>query len=230
MDNINDLVAGTTVAHSVQLVIPGAEPGHGLSDDQIACMVSAMLFVADESPTVDELAAGADLAPIDIERGLEALAFQEHGLVIQRQGDRVSLATSPRYSRQIQQFLGLDREAKLSSAALETLAIVAYRQPTTRAEIEAVRGVDCSGVMATLHARALIESVSRRPTVGNPILYGTTITFLSHFGLTSLADLPTLGRINGDDGHDVLESAMKSADAVDPNSRFMPDSGHDPRS
>lgn len=230
MDNINDLVAGTTVAHSVQLVITGAEPGHGLSDDQIACMVSAMLFVADESPTVDELAAGADLAPIDIERGLEALAFQEHGLVIQRQGDRVSLATSPRYSRQIQQFLGLDREAKLSSAALETLAIVAYRQPTTRAEIEAVRGVDCSGVMATLHARALIESVSRRPTVGNPIQYGTTIKFLSHFGLMSLADLPTLGRINGDDGHDVLESAMKSADAVDPNSRSMPDSGHDPRS
>ncbi|CAN5811216.1 SMC-Scp complex subunit ScpB [soil metagenome] len=208
MDSTNDFVIDTTFSPLAQLVIPGAEPGHGLSDDQIAHMISALLFVSEEAPTVNELAAGAELAPADIKRGLDVLESQDRGLVIQRHGNRVSLATSPRFSRQIRQFLGLEREAKLSSPALETLAIIAYRQPVTRAEIEAVRGVDCSGVIATLHARAMIEPVSRRTTVGNPIQYGTTGAFLSHFGLTSLADLPMLGTINGQDGQDVLEAAM----------------------
>jgi segregation and condensation protein B len=214
MDSTNDFLLDTTFSHPAQLVIPGAEPGHGRSDDQIAHMISAMLFVAHESPTVNELAAGAELAPADIERGLEILASQDRGLVIQRHGNRVSLATSPRFARQIRQFLGLDRDAKLSSPALETLAIIAYRQPVTRAEIEAVRGVDCSGVIATLHARALIEPVSRRTTVGNPIQYGTTGAFLNHFGLVSLADLPMLGTINGQNGQDVLASAVQSAEEV----------------
>ena len=104
-------------------------------------------------------------------------------------------------------FLRLDREAKLSSAALETLAIVAYRQPVTRAEIDQVRGVDSSGVLANLHARGLIEPVARLATVGNPIQYGTTAQFLNHFGLRSLADLPPIGEIGGKDGLDLLESA-----------------------
>lgn len=80
-------------------------------------------------------------------------------------------------------------------------------------EIEAVRGVDCSGVIATLHARSLIEPVSRRPTVGNPIQYGTTADFLRHFGLSSLAELPSLGTINGQPGQDVLAGAMEQAEA-----------------
>lgn len=198
-----------------QLIIPGTEPGHGLSEDEIVQLIRAMLFVAAEPPTVTELAAGAELDPADIERGLARFQADATGLTIQRQGDRISLVTAPRFARQIRQFLGLDREAKLSSAALETLAIVAYRQPVTRGEIESVRGVDCSGVVATLHARGLIEPVSRRPTIGNPIQYGTTGDFLRHFGLSSLAELPALGQINGQDGQDVLSKAMELADSGD---------------
>lgn len=197
-----------------QMIIPGAEPGHGLTDAEIASAIEAMLFVAPEPPTVTELAAGAELEEQEIERGLALLmSAPRRGIVIQRHGDRVSLGTAPRLAAHIRRFLGLDREARISSAAMETLAIIAYRQPVTRGEIEAVRGVDCSGVIATLHARSLIEPVSRRPTVGNPIQYGTTADFLRHFGLSSLAELPSLGTINGQPGQDVLAGAMEQAEA-----------------
>ncbi len=195
-----------------QMVIPGAEPGHGMTDRQIASVIEAMLFVAPEAPTITELAAGAELEEQEIERGLSVLMNDRHrGIAVQRHGDRVSLGTSPRLATHIRRFLGLDREARISSAAMETLAIIAYRQPVTRSEIEAVRGVDCSGVIATLHARNLIEPVSRRPTVGNPIQYGTTAEFLRHFGLGSLAELPSLGAINGMPGQEVLAGAIEQA-------------------
>ena len=84
------------------------------------------------------------------------------------------------------------------SAALETLALIAYRQPVTRAEIESLRGVDCSGVLATLYARDLIEVAGKLPTVGNPHQYVTSLEFLKQFGLRSLADLPPLAEFAGD--------------------------------
>lgn len=196
-----------------QLVIPGAEPGHQLTDEEIAAILEAMIFVAPEPPSITELAAGAELEPQDVERGLEVLQHATNrGIVIQRHGDRVTLGTDPRLAAHIRRFLGLDREARISSAAMETLAIIAYRQPVTRSEIEAVRGVDCSGVIATLHARNLIEPVSRRPTIGNPIQYGTTSDFLKHFGLSSLAELPSLGTINDEPGQDVLANAMRTSE------------------
>lgn len=195
-----------------QMVIPGTEPGSQLTTEHIAALVEAMLFVAPESPSITELAAGAELEPWEIERGLAHLQQAAgRGIVVQRHGDRVSLGTSPGLAASIRRFLGLDREARISSAAMETLAIIAYRQPVTRSEIEAIRGVDCSGVIATLHARNLIEPVSRRPTIGNPIQYGTTADFLKHFGLASLAELPSLGLINGQPGYDVLAEAAQSA-------------------
>jgi segregation and condensation protein B len=201
--HLDDLVMVT------QMVIPGAEPGSQLTAGQIGALIEAMLFVAPEAATITELAAGAELRPAEIERGIAHIQESSgRGIVIQRHGDRVSLGTSPALAASIRRFLGLDREARISSAAMETLAIIAYRQPVTRSEIEAVRGVDCSGVIATLHARNLIEPVSRRPTIGNPIQYGTTGDFLKHFGLSSLADLPSLGTINGQAGHDVLASAV----------------------
>jgi segregation and condensation protein B len=86
----------------------------------------------------------------------------------------------------------MERTVKLSSAALETLALVAYRQPVTRSEIEAIRGVDSSGVLATLVARELVEPLGRRSTPGNPVEYGTTPAFLQFFGLTSLDELPAV--------------------------------------
>jgi segregation and condensation protein B len=129
-----------------------------------------------------------------------------------RHRDTVQLASSPRFAEPIRRFLGLERESRLSGAALETVAIVAYRQPVTRAEIEAVRGVDCAGVLATLHGRGLIEAVGRLDSVGHPIQYGTTPEFLRHFGLQSLTDLPPLGEVEGRDARILLESAMVESD------------------
>lgn len=211
-----EAVEDTVIGDLTQLVIPGAEPGYRLTDSEIAHLIEAMIFVASEPPTISELAAGAELGTDEIERGLQELCrASDRGIVVQRHGERVALGTAPALAPHIRRFLGLEREARLSSAALETLAIVAYRQPVTRSEIDAVRGVDCSGVIATLHARELIEPVSRRPTVGNPIQYGTTPEFLRHFGLSSLAQLPGLGTINGEPGQQVLEAAMRHAPSHD---------------
>jgi segregation and condensation protein B len=90
----------------------------------------------------------------------------------------------------VRRFLRLERGSRLSGAALETLALTAYREPVTRAEIEAMRGVDCTGVLPTLHARGLIEIAGKLPTAGNPNQCVTTLEFLRQFGLNSLADLP----------------------------------------
>lgn len=105
---------------------------------------------------------------------------------------RFQLVTSPAAAALIETFLNLDMTAKLSAPALETLAVVAYRQPVTRAQVEAVRGVDCSGILRSLLQRGLIEEVDRLDAPGRPVLYGVTDLFMQHFGLTSLQELPPL--------------------------------------
>lgn len=197
-----------------QLQLDGAEPGIALSDSELAALVEAFLLVAPEPPTVADLAEAAMVKPGRIETALDALADRpERGWIVQRHGSHLHLATAPRFARQISAFLGLEREGKLSSAALETLAIVAYQQPVTRSEIEAIRGVDSSGVLATLHARELIETVSRLAAVGNPFQYGTTISFLKLFGLGSLTDLPPIGQFDGEDGTALLNLAMAAVES-----------------
>lgn len=182
------------------------------SDEELGALIEAILLVSPEPPTVDEIAAGTELDAEDIEAGLTWLESQTNrGWLIQRHGRRLSIATHPRFAEKVRMFLGLDRETKLSSASLEVLALVAYQQPVTRAEMERIRGVDSSGVLAKLHARGLIEPVARLATVGNPIQYGTTPDFLSHFGLQSLDELPPLGLIDGKDGSQLLQDARQEA-------------------
>jgi segregation and condensation protein B len=191
-----------------QLRLPAEAMPTSLPDHELGALVEALLLVSPEPPTIEELAAGAEVRREEIERGLTWLEQREdRGWIVQRHGRRIQIATAPRFAGKIRLFLGLDREARLSSASLETLALVAYQQPITRAEIEAVRGVDSSGILAKLHARGLIEPVARLATVGNPIQYGTTAEFLNHFGLKSLADLPPIGQVGGKDGKALLESA-----------------------
>ena len=104
----------------------------------------------------------------------------------------INLVTAPEAANLIETFLNLDATSKLSAPALETLAVVAYRQPVTRAQIEAVRGVDCSGVLRSLLQRGLLEEVGRMDAPGRPVLYGVTDLFMHHFGLTALHELPPL--------------------------------------
>lgn len=171
-------------------------------------LILALLLAAPEPATAAQLASGAGLREVDALEALRGLRPTERdGWVVQEHNGTWQLATAPRFAAQVRRFLRLDRESRLSSAALETLAIVAYQQPVTRAEIETVRGVDSSGVLATLHNRSLIEAVGRLSTPGSPIQYGTTSDFLKHFGLSSLAELPPLGQVDGRDVRDALSAA-----------------------
>ena len=122
--------------------------------------------------------------------------YEGHGLQIQEVAGGYQLVTQAAYADYVQRFLQLEHQERLTHAQLETLAIIAYRQPATRAEIEAVRGVRSEHVLEKLLDRHLIRELGRRPTLGRPILYGTTEAFLRNFGLKDLTSLPPLA------GHD----------------------------
>jgi segregation and condensation protein B len=159
-----------------------------------AQLIESLLFVAGEAVTITQLAQILELPADGLELALEELAehLQGRGVRVQRSGDRVQLVSAPEAAPLLARFLGIQASARLSTAALEVLAIIAYRQPLTRAQIEAIRGVDSSGVVRALLARDLINESGRLETVGRPILYGTTPEFLRQFGLGSLAELPPL--------------------------------------
>lgn len=164
--------------------------------DEAVPVLEALLFASGEPEDVPTLAAALDWSQADVRRALVALEEElratPRGIALQHDGERVQLVTIARYGRAVARLLGIERQARLSSASLETLAIVAYRQPIIRPEIEAIRGVDSSGVLATLVARELVEARGRRSGPGNPVEYGTTGAFLRFFGMTSLDELPTL--------------------------------------
>lgn len=158
-----------------------------------AAALEALLFVSDEPVEISVLASALDRSREEVERALQrldrTLRDDGRGIALQWLDDSVQLVTAPRFSAVVSRFLSIERTVRLSSAALETLAIVAYRQPVTRADIEAIRGVDSSGVLNTLVARELVEVSGRRATPGTPLEYSTTPAFLRHFGLSSLDEL-----------------------------------------
>lgn len=160
----------------------------------LAALVESLLFVAEGPVELRRLAAALEVSVSDIETALAELerSYHSRGLRLQRARDRVQLTTAPQAAPYIERFLGQGSKSRLSLAALETLAIIAYRQPITRPEIEAIRGVSSDGVIRTLLSKGLIEEVARAEGPGRPIQYGTTFAFLQHFGLTSLQDLPPL--------------------------------------
>ncbi len=157
-------------------------------------MVESLLFVAGEPVPVLQLAEALGVKSDEVEQALVDLnaSAATRGIRVQRKGDKVQLTTQPECAPYVERFLGLDLTTRLSKPALETLAIVAYQQPVTRAQIEHVRGVNCDAVLSTLLNRGLIEEVGRLETAGRPIQYGTTFAFLQHFGLRSLDDMPSL--------------------------------------
>jgi segregation and condensation protein B len=120
----------------------------------------------------------------------EQLASQGRGIRLQRLGNQAQLVTAPENARYIAALLGLPMTAKLTTAAMETLAVISYRQPMTRAQIEAVRGVNSDRALASLIQHGLVAEVGRAQTVGRPALFATTPEFLQQFGLTTLTELP----------------------------------------
>ncbi len=168
----------------------------GVDLKELPALVEALLLVSPEPAELRDLADAAGVSVSAIEEALTTLNDDpSRGWVVIRHRGTAHISSAPRFAPYVRRFLRLDREARLSSAALETLALIAYRQPVTRAEIESLRGVDCTGVLATLYARELIEVAGKLPTVGNPHQYVTSLEFLKQFGLRSLADLPPLAEL-----------------------------------
>jgi len=164
------------------------------SNGSVKSLIESLLFVADEPVALSDLARALGVSTQVVAEAVETLAqeYSQRGLRIQRVNGRVQMTTAPEAAPVIERFLGLETSTRLSQAAMETLAIIAYRQPITRPEIDAIRGVSSDGVIRTLLARGLIEEQGRLDTPGRPILYGTTFEFLRCFGLESLEDLPPL--------------------------------------
>ena len=155
--------------------------------------LEALLFVAEKPLARREIAtlAGVDRETVDALLGDLEVALRERGTRLLIAGDTVQLATAPEAGALIARYVGAEG-VRLSPASLETLAIVAYKQPVTRGAIERIRGVDSDYVVRSLLHRRLIVEQGRADTPGRPILYGTGFDFLERFGLTSLDDLPTL--------------------------------------
>jgi len=155
--------------------------------------LEALLFVASGPVTASQLADALIVDTKEVESGLKELqkALEgNHGIALQWHGGRVQLTSAPFFAEEVERFLGLEALQRLSRAAVETLAIVAYRQPISRPGIESVRGVSSDGVMKNLLAKGLIQEVGRGEGPGRPILFSTTSEFLQHFGLSSLEELP----------------------------------------
>jgi segregation and condensation protein B len=156
-------------------------------------VLEGLLFVAERPLRRREIAAlsGADPATVDALLGDLEVSLRERGIRLLIDGDQVELATAPEAGALVARYVGADA-VRLSPASLETLAIVAYRQPVTRGAIERIRGVDSDYTVRSLLHRRLIVELGRSEAPGRPFLYGTGFDFLERFGLTSLEELPPL--------------------------------------
>ena len=165
-----------------------------MDTNELAHVIEAILFVAGEPVNLKDLQRALEVTEDETRLAIDALdsdySYHRRGITLKRFGEHVQLSTRAEYAPYVERLLQPIQKQSLSQSALETLAIVAYRQPVTKLEMEAVRGVKCDYSVQSLVNKGLIEEVGRKEALGRPILYGTTDTFLAHFGLHSLDDLP----------------------------------------
>ena len=166
-------------------------------------MMEALLFAGSSPLGIKELKEITGLPETEIEDLLDEI-MEEHrqrqgGVLVSRLAGGYIMHTNPEHSAWAGRLTSSGGKAKISQASLESLAIIAYKQPITKAELEAVRGVNSDGVMKTLLDRRLIKIVGRKEAPGKPLLYGTTQEFLVHFGLKDLAGLPTVKELERED-------------------------------
>ena len=158
--------------------------------------IEAILFVAGEAVSIRELAKALQTDEKEIRKTVASLKdeydYGQRGFLLKRFGDNIQLATRSLYAADVMRLLQPVQQQSLSQAAMETLAVVAYKQPVTRAEVEQIRGVKCDYSLQSLISKGLIREAGRKDTIGRPILYGTTDEFLSHFGLEGLDGLPPM--------------------------------------
>lgn len=180
--------------------------------------LEAILLVADEPAEPNLLAQLLEVPPARVEELCAELAARyvtdEHGFVLVKVAGGWRFQTAPDLAAYVERFALEGQSARMSAAALETLAIVAYKQPLSRAQIGAIRGVNVDGVMRTLQHRGYIEEVARDPGPGQAVLFGTTRLFLEKLGLSSLDDLPPLGE---------FVPSAEVVEALEQGLRIMPD-------
>jgi segregation and condensation protein B len=191
--------------------------------------LEGLLFVAERPLTRREIAtlAGVDRETVDARLGDLEVSLRERGIRLIVDGDRIELATAPEAGALVARYIGADA-IRLSPASLETLAIVAYRQPVTRGAIERIRGVDSDYTVRSLLHRRLIVELGRSETPGRPFLYGTSFEFLERFGLTSLEEMPPLdvdvaARLAEEGGEPLTESLGLTELENEPSSDPVPE-------
>src|SRR5689334_23956318 len=201
--------------------------------------LEALLFSSDQPLSLSLLAESLDAPPDEVAEGLhrlgESYAAREAGVELREIAGGWLLVTTPAQSEWVARLLRGKKRMRLSRAALETMAIIAYKQPVTKSEVEAIRGVDSSAVLATLLERALVTIRGRSKVVGRPLLYGTTAEFLDYFGLNDLSELPrpeelrALVAAREPEQLDMMELEVVSQVATDlaaAESRFPDDAPH----
>lgn len=173
-------------------------------------IIESILLVAEKPVDIKELATITATQVAEIQKSANELIaeYKERGLRIIKKGDFLHLVSAPENAEYIAKYLNEELRGDLTRAALETLAIITYKQPITRTEVEEIRGVNSDYLVRNLMIRGLIGEVGRKETVGKPILYGTTIEFLQHFGLESDEQLPKMDDVTApeeSDGKELLE-------------------------
>ena len=183
--------------------------------ENLPMVLESLLLVAEEPPTVQMLARVTGVSADAVEQALDQIAADEsRGIRLRRHGATIALVSAPEAAPWVEALLGLETPNRLSKAALETLAVIAYHQPVTRSSIERVRGVGAGASLRTLRSRDLVQPVGRLETPGQPLLWGVTARFLDHFGLGALAELPPLGDLPAPAEQAILplEDADEAAD------------------
>ncbi len=171
-----------------------------MNKKQTLAAIEAVLFASGDPVSIERLSQAFEIKPDEIEKYIKELEQKyddtSSGFYVVRLENTYQLVTREEFAPYIKKAFDIKRRTPLSAAALEVLAVIAYNQPVTRAFIEQVRGVDCSGVVSTLIEKGLIEERGRLELPGRPLLYGTTKTFLRSFSMNDLSDLPPLPKDN----------------------------------
>lgn len=171
-----------------------------MEDKEAKSIIEAALFIAGEPMNIDALKKILEIDKVNTERLVKELvteySIRNTGLLIVEVAEGFQMVTSPACAPWVRKLLSTAVPKKLSPSSLETVAIIAYKQPIIKAEIEAIRGVNSDGVVKTLLDRRLVKILGRKEAPGRPLMYGTTTEFLQYFGLKDLSDLPTLKEFN----------------------------------
>ncbi|MGC8728312.1 MAG: SMC-Scp complex subunit ScpB [Elusimicrobiales bacterium] len=188
-----------------------------MEENELKKVIETLLFITDEPLTAERIAKICEVKDVKyISEKLEELKhsydMEGKALSIIQVAGGWQMSTRPEYGIWVRKLYNSRLTLRLSNAALEVLSIIAFKQPITKAEIEAIRGVDSSGPIDTLIERKLVTNIGRKETLGRPIMYGTTEEFLKQFGLNSLEDLPALEGLVSQDAIKNIEDKIKSAE------------------